>query len=253
MDLKRPKPDGKQASFTSCIPKIAVHTRNLHRVYKVSREFGVWPKYHLQTEDQIPYNGGCQTQAMKWATPQEDSFLTLSALQNRRQSYTDLQSRFAGRYGRRRPAMTAVHHQARWRWCWQHVHWNLNICRNIMFSDDSRFCLRQLDHRVKVVTAFGGGSVTLVIIGGNLTADRYRDEILQPAEIPYLQSPGQNSFLQDDNARPHRAEFIRVYLQNLGHAVQWDDVPQQCVTRLVTSTRRRCQAVVAAYGSSTCY
>ena len=34
---------------------------------------------------------------------------------------------------------------------------------------------------------------------------------------------------------------------------EWDAIPQQCVTRLVTSMRRRCQAVVAAYGSSTRY
>ena len=34
---------------------------------------------------------------------------------------------------------------------------------------------------------------------------------------------------------------------------EWDAIPQQCVTRLVTSMRRRCQAVVAVYGSSTRY
>lgn len=78
------------------------------------------------------------------------------------------------------------------------------------------------------VTSFGGGSVMvwggisltgktrLVIIGGNLNAERYRDEILQPVAIPYLHSLGPNSILQDDNARPHRAGFIRDYLQNLG-------------------------------------
>ena len=34
---------------------------------------------------------------------------------------------------------------------------------------------------------------------------------------------------------------------------EWDTILQQCVTRLVTSMRRRCQAVVAVYGSSACY
>ena len=34
---------------------------------------------------------------------------------------------------------------------------------------------------------------------------------------------------------------------------EWDAIPQQCVTRQVTSMRRRCQAIVAAYGSSTRY
>ena len=82
-----------------------------------------------------------------------------------------------------------------------------------MFSDESRFCLRQLDQSVKVwrrlgeryadcctdrIIYFDGGSVMvwggisltgktrLVGIGGNLNAERYRDEILQPVAIPYL-------------------------------------------------------------------
>ena len=32
---------------------------------------------------------------------------------------------------------------------------------------------------------------------------------------------------------------------------EWNAIPQQRVNRLVTSMRRRCQAVVAAYGFST--
>ena len=128
----------------------------------------------------------------------------------------------------------------------------------------------------------------------NLNAVRYREEILRPVAIPYLQNMGPNAILQDDNAR--RARIIREYLQNvgvermewpavspdlnpiehlwdqLGRAVharvtnrttladlrqilieEWDAIPQQNVARLVTSMRRRCQAVVAAYGSSTRY
>ena len=127
-------------------------------------------------------------------------------------------------------------------------------------------------------------------------AVRYRDEILAPVAIPYLQNLGPNAILQDDNARPHRARIITEYLQNegvermewpavspdlnpiehlwdqLGRAVharvtnrttladlsqilieEWDAIPQQNVAKLVTSMRRRCQAVVAAYGSSTRY
>ena len=60
------------------------------------------------------------------------------------------------------------------------------------------------------------------IIGGNLNAERYRDEILQPVAIPYLHSLGPNSILQDDKARPHRAWFIRDYLQNVGvERMEW--------------------------------
>ena len=105
----------------------------------------------------------------------------------------------------------------------------------------------------------------------------------------HISSLGRNSILQDDNARPHRARFISDYLQNLGVermefnpieqlwyqlrcavrarvtnttrladlpqtlVEEWDAIPQQRVTRLVTSMRRRCQAVVAVYVFSTCY
>ena len=133
----------------------------------------------------------------------------------------DLQSMFAGRYGERLtaqpirnrlhtaklqshnaargPSMTALHHQACLHGCWQHMHSNLNIWWNVIFSNESRFCLRQLDHTVKVWSiriehyadcctdreaCFGGGSVMelgsisltgkirLVIIEGNLNAER---------------------------------------------------------------------------------
>ena len=40
----------------------------------------------------------------------------------------------------------------------------------------------------------------LVVIDGNFTAARYRDEILRPHAIPVLQQ--HNLTLQQDNARP---------------------------------------------------
>ena len=60
------------------------------------------------------------------------------------------------------------------------------------------------------------GKTSLVTIGGNLNAERYQGEILQPVAIPSIHSLGPNSILQEDNARPHRAGFIRDYLQNVG-------------------------------------
>ena len=126
----------------------------------------------------------------------------------------------------------------------------------------------------------------LVIIGGNLSAERYWDEILQPVAIPCLYSLGPNSILQDDNAHPHRRVFLRIWewrgwnglpadltpLNTYGISLgmlfmlEWpphphwltcdkclNTIPWQYVTRLVTSIRWRCQTVVAVYGSSTTY
>ena len=57
------------------------------------------------------------------------------------------------------------------------------------------------------------GKTELVVIDGNLSAQRYRDEILQPTAVPYLRNMGNDAVLQDDNARPHRARLVRNFLE----------------------------------------
>ncbi|KAL6470420.1 hypothetical protein MHYP_G00215390 [Metynnis hypsauchen] len=160
--------------FELLVPSGAANQGNFKLVFRKTL-FGVSPtisklkaNFHITGD----VRDKPRSERPKKTTPEEDRFLTLSVLRYRRLFSTDLQSRFAGRYGRRlsaqtiqnrlhtanlqshraarRPAMTALHHQTRLRWCRQHVHWNLNMWKNVMFSDESRFCLRQLDRRVKV-------------------------------------------------------------------------------------------------------
>ncbi|UYV74764.1 hypothetical protein LAZ67_12000855 [Cordylochernes scorpioides] len=50
--------------------------------------------------------------------------------------------------------------------------------------------------------------------GGTLTAQRYRDETLEPYLRPYRDQIGHNLILMDDNARPHRARLVNEYLQS---------------------------------------
>ena len=57
------------------------------------------------------------------------------------------------------------------------------------------------------------GKTDLVIVDGNLNSRCYIDEILRPVVVPYVQNMGQGALLQDDNARPHRARIVDVYLQ----------------------------------------
>ena len=71
---------------------------------------------------------------------------------------------------------------------------------------------------------FGGGSVMvcggiahgiksqLIIVAGNMTAVRYRDEILRPLAVPLVQQ--RNLILQQDNARPHVARVCQDFLAN---------------------------------------
>lgn len=99
---------------------------------------------------------------------------------------------------------------------------------------------------------------SLVLNGGNLNSERYQDEILQLVAIPYFLSPGPNSVLQDDNACPHGARFIRDYFDNVGR--EWGgwnsflavmtSTPEvqaawDAVSATATNNRPLCQDIVA--------
>ena len=111
--------------------------------------------------------------------------------------------------------------------------------RRVLFTDDSRFTLYRADGRRRVYRRrgerfadacvverdrFGGGSVMvwggfahgiksqLIIVAGNMTAVRYRDEILRPVAVPLVQQ--RNLILQQDNARPHVARVCQDFLAN---------------------------------------
>ena len=66
------------------------------------------------------------------------------------------------------------------------------------------------------VMVWGGitahGRTPLVVVAGNLTGIRYRDEIVQPYVIPLIQAQANNVTFQQDNARPHVVRVVRDYL-----------------------------------------
>ena len=67
----------------------------------------------------------------------------------------------------------------------------------------------------------------LIVVPGNLTAVRYRDEILRPVAVPLVQQH-QMTF-KHDNARPHVARVCQDFLANN---------KQHCTTRLATVQSR---------------
>lgn len=111
----------------------------------------------------------------------------------------------------------------------------------MVFTDESRFHVSRADGRQRVYRrrgerfadccvverdAFGGGSVMvwrgitgrhrteLIIIPGNLNAIRYREEILIPTVLPFLELHGPGIIFQQDNARPHTANVIRDFFDD---------------------------------------
>jgi hypothetical protein len=79
-------------------------------------------------------------------------------------------------------------------------------------------------------TAFGGGGVTvwgcfsydckldLYVLDGNLTGQKYRDNVLVPRVVPHFDNDAlaDRPMLIDDNARPHRARIIQYYFTAKG-------------------------------------
>ena len=133
------------------------------------------------------------------------------------------------------PTMTPDHHRRRLRWCRGHSRWNRQEWQNVLFSDESRFCLHKNDGRVQVwrrrgerptaacvkgSKAFNGGSVMiwagvnfhgktrLVFVDGNINARRYINEILVPVAQPHLIQMGPNAVCQQ-TARITTAHFQR--------------------------------------------
>ena len=151
-----------------------------------------------------------------------------------------------------RPILLPRHRNARVAWCRQHMRFTRIDWANVMFSDESRFHIDSSDGRARVYrrpgerysdacvvqrTRFGGGSVMvwggitchdrtpLYVIQGNLTAVRYRDEILRPFVLPLIQAPGRNVTFQHDNARPHVARVVNEFLaHNNVHTLPWPAV-----------------------------
>lgn len=193
----------------------------------------------------------------------QDRYIVVSHMRNRRLTAAESALNVHGNHGRpissktvrnrlrevgvraRRPYvgphLTVARRRRRMAWVAAHAprRFTLRQWRQVLFTDESRFCLFRADGRQRVYRRrgerfadacvverdrFGGGSVMvwggishglkshLVVIDGNLTAARYRDEILRPHVVPFLQQ--HNLTLQQDNARPHVARICQVFLAN---------------------------------------
>ncbi|CAH1956399.1 unnamed protein product [Acanthoscelides obtectus] len=124
-------------------------------------------------------------------------------------------------------------------WCRQRSLWDQEW-NSIVFSDESRFCLdmhngrtsvrrrrgerrnpqffveRHVHHTVGVMVwgaiAYGSRS-PLLFIRGNMNAQRYIHEVLEPHLSPYLDTLADPTF-QQDNARPHVARVTIDFFQH---------------------------------------
>jgi hypothetical protein len=138
------------------------------------------------------------------------------------------------------PLLTAEH---RLEFAHAHLNWQEADWTRVLFTNESRFCRFSNDRRMRVyrrpgepyvqcniaqAVSYGGGSIMvwggmslegrteLVIVNqGRLAADRYVTTILEPHVVPYAPYIGENSTLMNDNARPHTAQIVRQYFQEV--------------------------------------
>ena len=196
--------------------------------------------------------------------------------------------------------LTCAHHARHMAWLAAHGprQFPMRQWRWVFFTDESRFTLFRLDGQcrgerfadacVLERDRFGGGSVMvwggishglkspLIVITGNLTGVRFRDEILRPVAVPFVQQ--HHLIFQQDNARPHAARVCQDFLANhninpldwplyspdlspmppppltldqLRAALleEWDNIPMR-INALVDSMHRRIRAVTDARGGA---
>ena len=117
--------------------------------------------------------------------------------------------------------LTAHHRAAHLEWAKRHFRWGRQQWAQALFSDESRFNLSHHDGRIRVFRRrgerfadsclierdrFGGGSVivldgimgrrktNLIVVQGNLNAQGYINQILQPEAVPFPQRHGPATF-----------------------------------------------------------
>ncbi|GFT66135.1 transposable element Tcb2 transposase [Trichonephila clavipes] len=145
----------------------------------------------------------------------------------------------------RRPAVcipfTCAHKRARLNWSLKHQHWGVGEWANVMFSDESQFSLRSDSRRVTIWREHGTrfeprnipekhhfpSRAVMVWAGimmdghtdlhffdtGSATAQRYRDEVLEPYVSFFRGAVGPDFIFMDDNALYHRAVLIDDFLE----------------------------------------
>ena len=186
--------------------------------------------------------------------------------------------------------MTLCHRHARIDWSHDHLGRTIRTWRRVHWSDESRFLLRPTDGRARVwrqrnisfqdnhilgTTAFGGGSVTvwgcfsfdcklnLYVLDGNLTGQKYRDNVLAPRVVPIstimrwltgqeaVQTITWPGMSPDMNPIEHVWDVIgrkinqrNPICQNIDELrtailQEWQQFPQERLRRLVRSMTRR--------------
>lgn len=141
------------------------------------------------------------------------------------------------------PVLLPIHRTARLRFALEHQNWTVEDWSSVLFTDESRVSLRSPDGRERVWrrlgeryaqcvisprTPFHGRSLMIwagisleartdLVIWerGAINAHRYIEDCLIPHVVPYAPFIGAQFVLMHDNARPHIANIVQRYLEDV--------------------------------------
>ena len=139
------------------------------------------------------------------------------------------------------PTPKQRHRTDRLGWARARRRWRIHTRQHIFFSislrfSDGRYCVYRMNGErfTDQCDRFGGGSVMvwagiyhdgrtqLKIVQGTLNAVKYRDDILDPIVLPFLQHRNFYHVFQHDNARCHVARVCQDFLnQNHIRVLPW--------------------------------
>lgn len=216
------------------------------------------------------FNRRPHTSRYRCTSERDDRFIVLTSLRNRHLTGVDVQqelrqvrdvavsqwtvrrrlkeANLTPRRPARGPKLTARHRKERLEFAREHINWNIEQWRSVLFTDECRICLHGSDRRGRVyrrprerfsqccfaeTVSYGGGScmvwagislegkTDLVFVPGGgrrggLTAVRYIEDILLDHVVPYAGYIGEDFILMHDNARCHTARTTRQFMDEVG-------------------------------------
>ncbi|GFU79007.1 transposable element Tcb1 transposase [Trichonephila clavipes] len=162
--------------------------------------------------------------------------------------------------------LTLHHRQERLQLCDQRRTW-AQEWREVIFSDESRFCFESQDGRIGVwwhrgecklaecirnrhtgpspgVILWGAIRYTsrspLVHSDGTFNSAHYISAVLRPVALPVIRALRNRTF-QKENARPHGADIVRTFLETENvRLLPWPArSPDQCQFKLISGPGRR--------------
>ena len=111
-------------------------------------------------------------------------------------------------------------------WARDHVTWTQNDWAPVLFTDESRFCVDFTDRRARVWRMSNERFAPVCVHAWDMLQTAVSSRPVQPASVQ---------------------ELRQALLE------EWDQIPQYKIRRLISSMRRRCQAVIEARGHHTRY